>query len=236
MTLSLRAGGITAAVFTLGLALAGCGSQSTPAATTPETTETTSETTSAASNTASPTPASTEAAGAAYTIADYIRDNHIVETPVHRGDPGTPMLDLPIPEGWEALGARAPSNAWDGIMYADPTMAADPPTVIAIMSKLTGDVDPAKLIEYAPGEIMNLPGYGHESAGKTTTLSGFDAYQIGGTYQRDGTTRLVAQKTVVIPGQDGLFVLQLNAEGTEDQFGPLMDATAMIDDQTTITP
>jgi len=49
-------------------------------------------------------------------------------------------------------------------------------------------------------------------------------------------SRMVAQKTVVIPGQDGLFVLQLNADGTEDQAMPLMDATQTIDDQTTITP
>ena len=47
---------------------------------------------------------------------------------------------------------------------------------------------------------------------------------------------MIAQKTVVIPGQDGLYVLQLNADGTEDQMGPLMDATSVIDEQTTITP
>ena len=44
------------------------------------------------------------------------------------------------------------------------------------------------------------------------------------------------RKTVVIPGADGLFVLQLNADGTEDQMGILMDATKQIDDQTTIIP
>jgi hypothetical protein len=48
--------------------------------------------------------------------------------------------------------------------------------------------------------------------------------------------RVIAQKTVVIPGQDGLYVLQLNADGTEDQMGALMDATGVIDEQTTITP
>ena len=43
-------------------------------------------------------------------------------------------------------------------------------------------------------------------------------------------------KTVTIPGSDGRFVLQLNADGTEDQMGVLMDATSVIDQQTTITP
>jgi hypothetical protein len=33
-----------------------------------------------------------------------------------------------------------------------------------------------------------------------------------------------------------LYVLQLNADRTEDQMGALMDATGVIDKQTTITP
>jgi probable lipoprotein LpqN len=236
MTQPRRAGGIAVAALAFGLALAGCGSDTTTGAATTSS-EATETSTSEETTTTTEAPTSTaEAAGANYTIADYIRENNIVETPVHRGDPGTPALDLPIPPGWEDAGPRTPARAWGAIVFADPTMAEDPPTVVAIMSKLTGNVDPAKIIEYAPGEIKNLPGYGNESDGKATTLSGFDAYQIGGTYQQDGQTRMVAQKTVVIPGQDGLYVLQLNAEGTEDQIGPLMDATAAIDEQATITP
>jgi hypothetical protein len=46
----------------------------------------------------------------------------------------------------------------------------------------------------------------------------------------------VAQKTVVIPAQDGLFVLKLIADGTEEVAYPLMEATSAIDEQTTITP
>jgi hypothetical protein len=41
---------------------------------------------------------------------------------------------------------------------------------------------------------------------------------------------------VIIPGQDGLYVLQLNADGTEDQAMQLMEATKTIDDQTKINP
>ena len=53
---------------------------------------------------------------------------------------------------------------------------------------------------------------------------------------KGGAKRAVAQKTVTIPGTDGLFVLQLNADGSEDQMGILMDATGQIDEKTTITP
>jgi hypothetical protein len=115
-------------------------------------------------------------------------------------------------------------------------MAQDPPSVIALVSKLTGNVDPAKILQYAPGEIKNLPGYDGAAEGTPSTLGGFDATQIGGTYTKHGVKRAIAQKTVVIPGRNGLYVLQLNADGTEDQMGALMDATNVIDKQTTITP
>ncbi|OBG17484.1 hypothetical protein A5765_06180 [Mycolicibacterium celeriflavum] len=231
MSSSMRAGIIAVAAVALGLGLAGCGSDTTsePAAPSEKTS------TSAASNPAPP-PASAKATGANYTIVDYIRDNEIVETPVKRGDPGAPTINLPFPPGWSDAGPRAPEWAYGAIVSDDAAMAQDPPTVIALVSKLTGNVDPAKVLEFAPGEIQNLPGYEGAEEGSPSELSGFDAVQIGGTYTKDGVLRAIAQKTVVIPGQDGLFVLQLNADGREDQMGALMDATAVIDEQTTITP
>jgi hypothetical protein len=103
------------------------------------------------------------------------------------------------------------------------------------VSKLTGNVDPAKILEFAPGEIKNLPGY-EVGDGQPSTLGGFDAYQVGGTYTKDGVKRAIAQKTVVIPGRDGLYVLRLNADGLEEHTFTLIEATDVIDEQTTITP
>ena len=226
----MTAGGIAVAAVALGLVLTGCGSDTKSEAT--SSAETTAE---ATSTTGEATTTSANASGDNYTIVDYIRDNRIVETPVHRGDPGTPTVNLPFPPGWEDAGPHTPTWAWSAWIFTDPAMAADPPTIIALMSKLTGNVDPAKILEFAPGEIKNLPGYENQGDGSESTLGGFDAFQIGGTYE-DGAKRLIAQKTVVIPGQEGLYVLQLNADGLENQMGPLMDATALIDEQTTITP
>ena len=183
-----------------------------------------------------PTKSVTASPGSNPTIVDYIKQNGIVETPVHRGDPGSPTIDLPFPPRWEDAGYRTPEWAYGAILATDPAMAQGPPTIITLVSKLTGNVDPAKILDYAPNEIKNLPGYDGAGEATPSTLGGFDATQIGGTYTKNGVTRAIAQKTVVIPGKNGLYVFQLNADGTEDQKGLLMDATTVIDNETKITP
>jgi Probable lipoprotein LpqN len=232
MTRSLRAGVVAVTAIAVGIGLSGCGSDTKSEPSTSKATSSASSTTS--SSKAAPTT-SAQAAGPNKTIVDYIKENGIVESPVHRGDPGSPTIDLPFPPGWEDAGNRTPEWAYAAILSTDPAFAQDPPTIIALVSKLAGNVDPAKVLEFAPGEIRNLPGYEGATEGSPSSLGGFDATQVGGTYTKNGAKRAIAQKTVVIPGQDGLFVLQLNADGTEDQMGALMEATGVIDEQTTIT-
>jgi hypothetical protein len=224
MSMSVRAGIVAVTAVAVSVGLAGCGS------------DTKSETSSAASETSTTSASATPTAQAHKTIADYIRENGITEGPVRRGDPGSPTINLPFPPGWADAGPKTPEWAYGAIVSTDPAFAANPPTVIALVSKLSGNVDPAKILEFAPGEIQNLPGYQGGNAGSPSSLAGFDAVQVGGTYLKDGTMRAIAQKTVVIPGKDALYVLQLNADGTEDQMPALMEATSVIDDQTTITP
>jgi hypothetical protein len=219
MSKSVRAAVIGIAAVALGLGLVGCGSD-----------------TKTDESKATTTTTSQAQAGAHKTIVDYIKENGITEASVRRGDPGSPTINLPFPPGWADAGPKTPQWAYGAIVSTDPAFAANPPTVIALVSKLTGNVEPAKILEFAPGEIQNLPGYQGANAGSPSQLGGFDATQVGGTYTKDGVKRAIAQKTVVIPGKDGLYVLQLNADGTEDQLPALMDATSVIDEQTTITP
>ena len=233
MTRSLRAGVIAVAAIAIGIGLSGCGSNTKSE---PSTSKQTSTQSSSTTSKEAPATKPPQAAGPNKTIVDYIKENGIVEAQVHRGDAGAPTINLPVPPGWEDAGNRTPNWAYAAIVSTDPAMAQDPPTIIALVSKLTGNVDPAKILEYAQGEIKNLPGYDGAPEGSPSTLGRFDATQIGGTYTKDGVKHAIAQKTVVIPGQDGLFVLQINADGTQDQLGALMDATGAIDDQTTITP
>lgn len=223
---TVRAGGIAIMAVVLGLALAGCGSD-----------EKKSEEASSKETSSSAAPATSAEAKPNKSIPDYIKENGITEAPVKRGDPGSPEIILPTLPGWEDMGPQTPAWAWGGMKFTgDPAMANNPPTIVALLSKLSPNADPAKILEYAPGEMKNLPGYEGDGVGSASQLGGFDAWQVGGTYMKDGGKRAVAQKTVTIPGTDGLFVLQLNADGSEDQMGILMDATGAIDEQTTITP
>ncbi|TQK29019.1 LpqN/LpqT family lipoprotein [Arthrobacter sp. SLBN-53] len=221
--------GVAALATALGVLLSGCGStkavDGTPVAAP-----------SASGRTSAPAQPDEGTPGSYETIASYISQNGIQETPVKAGDPGAPTIDLPYPQGWEDAGPETPDWAYGATVYRGPEAAEYTPSIVALISKLSGDVDPAKIIELAPGELQNLPGYEAITDGTTSQLSGFDAYQLAGTWDQDGLRKFVAQKTVVIPGGDGLYVLQLNADGLADQADILSAATDVIDAETVITP
>jgi Probable lipoprotein LpqN len=87
----------------------------------------------------------------------------------------------------------------------------------------------------AGGELKNLPEFKPMGDGSSTTLSDFPGYQLGGTWADNGKTKAVAQKTVVIPAGDGLYLLRLNADCLEDQIDKALPATITIDEKTKIT-
>jgi len=232
--------GAAAVTAALAIVLSGCGSNTkTAPSTSTSASKTTSATTSAkAAPSSKPkvSPRQGDSSGPNPTIASYIQQNNIQETPVKMGDPGSPTIDLPVPDGWEPAGEDTPDWAYGAIVYTGPEGAAYTPSIVALLSKLTGNVDPQKIIDLAPGELQNLPGWKASNEGQASTLGQYPAFQLGGTWTQDGQTKIVAQKTVVIPGNDGVYVLQLNADGLEDQGEIVGSATNVIDEQTKITP
>jgi hypothetical protein len=74
----------------------------------------------------------------------------------------------------------------------------------------------------------------HSPLGPGTTLAGFQGYPLAGTYLKNRVRRVVAQKTVVIPRRDGLYVLQLNGEISLNQSGMdlVVEASNVINKQT----
>lgn len=213
------------AAFALSVALVGCGSDTK-----------TESNTSTSTTTSTTTSRSAQAAVPNKTIKDYLQENKIVQERVHVGAPGSPTINMPLPPGWSNAGKATPDWAYGAIVYDTPADPSDPPSIILIFAKLTGNADPAQILNYAPGELKNLPGYEPLGDDTRSTVSGFDAIQLRGNYMKDGKKRIIAQKTVVIPDRDGLYVLQMNADALDGQESELMDATNVIDAQMTITP
>jgi len=223
--------GVATVAAALAIVLSGCGSGT-------KTAPSTSTTSAKAAPSSKPTVAPREAdkTGPNPTIASYIQQNNIQETPVKKGDPGSPTIDLPVPDGWQPAGPDTPDWAYGAIVDKGPEAEEYPPSIVAVVSKLTGKVDPQKIIDVAPGELQNLPGWKASNAGAVSSLGQYAAYQLSGTWTQDDQTKIVAQKTVVIPRGDGLYVLQLNADGLEDEGEIVSAANTVIDEQTKITP
>lgn len=217
------------AVLTLSLALAGCGSDSKTASS--------SEASSGASSAATSSSAeeTAPAKGTNKTIVDYIKENNITEMAVKRGDAG-PNINVPSPPDWAPKQGGLPAGTYGAIVYAKSAVPTNPPRILALLSRLTGNVDPAEILKYAPGELNNLPGFVANGPVQTAKLSGFDAVQLSGVSTDGDKKGMIAQKTVVIPQGDAIYVLQFNAIADESEAGILGDAMNVIDTQTTITP
>ena len=226
---------VAIALLALGIGVAGCGSSSSSSKN--------ASGTSAASNTSAATTSAkpqskvaprTFPAGPNPTIASYIQQNGITETPVHRGDPGAPTINLPIPDGWADAGPDTPAAAYWAIVDNGPEAAKYTPSIVATVSKLVGNVDQQKLLDLAAGDLKNLPGFKAMGDDSTTTFANFPASQLGGTWTPGGQTKAIAQKTVVIPGSGGVYLLQLSADCLDNQIDQALPATMTIDDKATV--
>jgi len=170
-------------------------------------------------------------------LNQYIVDNKIAEVPFKKDQPGMPKIEFPLPPGWNPAGDRTPDWAYGAIVYGDKAKAVDEATFMyAIASKLTGNVDPQKILDLAPGQLNELPGFTPYKSGPTRDkFAGYDSVDYVGTFQWDGKERSVGQETVVIPGKDGLYVLQLNGQAPAGQEQAVIDAANVIRAQTKIT-
>lgn len=222
--------GLTAAVLSFGVV--GCSS-----ATKTETKTSAAESTSASASPASLTipPPPDKEGGLKKTLHDYIVENNIAETPYKVGEAGTPTYDFTIPDGWGEL-EQTPDWAYGGIVYTKAADPADPPTVMAIADRLTGNVKPAEVLQYAPGLLDDLEGFTPSGPPVVSSFSGFDAIEYAGTYTNQGKKRFIDEKTVVVPAKDGsFFVLQLNGDSLESEQAVVQDAMKAINQNTKIT-
>jgi Probable lipoprotein LpqN len=229
--------GVAIAIMALGIGLVGCGgSTSSNNASSKTSASTSTGATTSTANPQSKVAPRTSVPGPNPTIASYIQQNNITQTPVHRGDPGAPTINLPIPDGWADAGPDTPATAYWAVVDNGPEAAKYTPSIVATLSKLVGDVDPQKILDNSPGELKNLPGFKPMGDGSDDSLADNPAHEFGGTWVQDGQTKAVAEKTVVIQGPDDntVYLLQLNIDCLADQIDKVLPATMVIDDKTTI--
>lgn len=240
MRLASRANGVAIGIVVIALALTGCGSDTPTETTNSQKTSVQVTNANPAPGPTAPPPSAPPQSDAArpvhqYTIVDLIRDNHLVETRLHPGEPGAPTMDLPTPPGWVDANGTTPAYAWRAIYFTDPAMSADPPSIVTVVSKLTGN-GATRALAYAPGELRNMTDF-EGAAGTAKMVGGFNAWQLGGTFTRtNGVKRAIVQTTVSIPAPDGVFIMQSNADGVPEQLGLLRETMNIIDERTTITP
>ena len=119
----------------------------------------------------------------------------------------------------------------------DPALLPDPPNIIFLISKLTGPGDLSRVLLYAPGELKAKREY-RGTNGTPLRVSGFDGLQMEGSFvrQQDNLRRAIQQTTVLIPAPDGVYVMQINADGPEAQTPVLEAAMQVVNAQTVITP
>jgi hypothetical protein len=178
--------------------------------------------------------------GRSPTISDYLQQNNITPVQVKPGDPTAPVVKLPVLPNWRPAGPATPSFAYGALVNINPEFNEDPPTVVVAYSKMPSGTDPAEILNLAPNEVQNLPAFNPEFGGSTEPtrqkFAGFDSVRFGGSYVRNDVGRLISQTTTVIPGKDGVYVLQINIDGRDDSVVDLIEAGTALDKFTTITP
>src|SRR6202044_3548346 len=109
--------GATIAIVAIAISLAGCSSSpsSNKAASKTSTTGSAANSTTTAKPQSKVAPRIT-AQGPNPSIATYFQQSHITATPVHKGDPGAPVVDFPIPDGWADAGPDPPATAYWAIV------------------------------------------------------------------------------------------------------------------------
>ena len=103
-----------------------------------------------------------------------------------------------------------------------------------MISRLGPNADAQKILDFAPGELNNLPGFTATDIGTPGMVDGHKSFQIAGSWNSNGVTKLITQNTVVIQDGTGLYVMQINIDGVADQAEIIKQITEAIDRDTKI--
>ncbi|AQA06592.1 hypothetical protein BVC93_21655 [Mycobacterium sp. MS1601] len=222
-----------AAAAAAAVGLAGCGSDSAGEESTAASSASSAAPGSPGSTIPTPQPSAPPATGGSMTLSGYLQTVGITETPARPGEDGAPQIELPMPAGWEQA-IDVPGDSFWAIISTTPRDPNNPGIIQAVLSKLSQDISVDTMFTYAAGELQNLPGYQALGQGGRGQLGGVEAYQIGGQFDNNGVTTLIAQKTLLLKSAGGTYVLKVRATGPADDAQALVSATAELDHNTVI--
>lgn len=146
--------------------------------------------------------------GRTATIADYVQQYGITETDTRPGEVGAPRIDFDFGNSGLVAAEPVPEGAFAA--FTDESGA----TLTAALSALTGNADPGMILELAPGRVWELPYFDAGQEGNFTIDDEYPAKWIVGTYGQDATD--ITFMAVTIPKQDGLFLLELTSQCSEN--------------------
>ena len=192
--------------------------------------------TTGATPTAFPMPTLVGQPGNYQTIQTYIQQQGIQEVSQHRGDTSAPTVLTPMPDGWRDAGPESPNFAYQTLLYDGAEAPNSRPYVVVVLSKLVGDVDPAKVFALASGELYNLAGWVPDNPGKVATLQGHPEFELSGQWDSNGKPTDVIQKTVLLNWKQGFYVLQLNLNSAPEYRAIIDRMVAAIDTDARIYP
>ncbi len=157
---------------------------------------------------------------------EYLQSVGIKVTPVSPESPANVRIDVPLPQGWESLGALDPAY-----LIADKPSDADQgrtPSAVAYLIKLQGPLDARKIItEHGFADAQNTQNF-QKIASSLDDFQGYPSAAIEGTYDNQNVRVHAWNRDVIVPDGPLHYLVQFTVTTTEAQTAALSKDVAAL--------
>ncbi|SHU83138.1 LpqN/LpqT family lipoprotein [Mycobacteroides abscessus] len=175
---------------------------------------------------ASGTPESTAPPAKPASMNEYLHSVGVTVTPVSPESPANVRVDVPLPRGWENLGALDPAY-----LIADKPSDADQgrtPSAVVYLIKLGGPLDARKVIsEHGFADAQNTQNF-RKIASSLDDYQGYPSAAIEGTYENQGVRVHAWSRDVIVPDGPLHYLVQFTVTTTEAQSAALSQDVAAL--------
>lgn len=157
---------------------------------------------------------------------EYLHSVGVTVTPVSPESPANVRVDVPLPRGWENLGALDPAY-----LIADKPSGADQgrtPSAVVYLIKLGGPLDARKVIsEHGFADAQNTQNF-RKIASSLDDYQGYPSAAIEGTYENQGVRVHAWNRDVIVPDGPLHYLVQFTVTTTEAQSAALSQDVAAL--------